>query len=70
MEVGQIGCWNRSGKPVVNIAPGSYWNFSLFHDWHGAFDLTGQVDFMGLTMCQVGQSEAMVGQCKHKSIFT
>lgn len=60
MESGQLGCWNRNGKPVVNILPGSYWNFSPVHSYYGSYGMTGNIDFLGLTMGQVGQSEAMV----------
>ncbi len=60
VQTGQIGCWDRNGKPVVSIKPGSYWNWSLIHEWRGSFELTSQINFLGLTLGQVGQSEAMV----------
>ena len=58
--MGQLGCWDHNGKPVLSIQPGSYWNFNPTTKYMGTFDLTSQVSYMGFTMAQVGQSEAMV----------
>jgi len=60
VSVGQIGCWNHNGRPSLSILPGSYWNFNPTIKYMGTFDLTSQVSYMGFTMAQVGQSEAMV----------
>lgn len=57
---GNFGLWDRNGRPVISVKPGSYWNFSLMHKFVGSYDLTSNVEELGLTMGQVGQSEAMV----------
>jgi hypothetical protein len=60
IDAGNFGMWDRNGRPVLSVRPGSYWNFSFMHRFVGAFDLTSNVEALGLTMGQVGQSEAMV----------
>jgi hypothetical protein len=60
VNAGNFGLWDRNGRPVLSVKPGSYWNFSLMHKYVGEFDLTSNVEALGLTMAQVGQSEAMV----------
>jgi hypothetical protein len=60
VNAGNFGLWDRNGRPVLSVEPGSYWNFSFMHKFVGSFDLTSNVECLGLTMGQVGQSEAMV----------
>ncbi|KAJ1558303.1 hypothetical protein HK096_002407, partial [Nowakowskiella sp. JEL0078] len=55
-----IGFWARNGRPVVSIQPGNYWNMSIRHKYIGKKNITSAIEIMGLTTCQVGQSEAAV----------
>ncbi|KAJ3344459.1 hypothetical protein HDU83_005214 [Entophlyctis luteolus] len=58
IETGEIGVWNRNGRPVIAIQAGNYWNFSIRHSWHGKSSITSPLDALGLTTVLVGQSEA------------
>ncbi|KAJ3286717.1 hypothetical protein HDU79_006281 [Rhizoclosmatium sp. JEL0117] len=69
VETGEIGVWNRNGRPVIAFEPGNYWNFSLRHSWEGKFSITAPIDVLGLTTCLVGQSEAAVVMDPANRIF-
>ncbi|KAJ3066010.1 hypothetical protein HDU98_010665 [Podochytrium sp. JEL0797] len=60
VQTGEIGVWNRNGRPVIAINSGNYWNFSMRHAWEGKHSITSPIDVLGLTTCLVGQSEAAV----------
>ena len=60
VPAGHIGIWDCNGRPALSVKPGSYWNLSGMHKFVGCYDLTQNVECLGLTMAQVGQSEAMV----------
>lgn len=71
IDVGKVGVMSYKGRPIIIIAPGRYWNFSLTHDWQGRnLDLTEvNADINGLTFAQVGQSEAMVCMDPTNQVF-
>ncbi|KAI9346580.1 hypothetical protein BDR26DRAFT_817878 [Obelidium mucronatum] len=69
VETGEMGVWNRNGRPVIAIEAGNYWNFSLRHSWEGKFSITAPIDVLGLTTCLVGQSEAAVVMDPANRIF-
>ncbi|KAJ3027846.1 UNVERIFIED_CONTAM: hypothetical protein HDU68_002991 [Siphonaria sp. JEL0065] len=69
VQTGEIGVWNRNGRPVIAISAGNYWNFSLRHAWHGKYSITTPLDVLGLTTVLVGQSEAAVVMDPSNRIF-
>ncbi|KAJ3120726.1 hypothetical protein HK100_012681 [Physocladia obscura] len=69
IQTGELGVWNRNGRPVIAIEAGNYWNFSIRHSWHGSFSITFPLDTLGLTTVLVGQSEAAVVMDPSNRIF-
>ncbi|KAJ3031336.1 UNVERIFIED_CONTAM: hypothetical protein HDU68_005078, partial [Siphonaria sp. JEL0065] len=69
VQTGEVGIWNRNGRPVIAIEAGNYWNFSLRHSWEGKFAITAPIDVLGLTTVLVGQSEAAVVMDPANRIF-
>ncbi|KAJ3126821.1 hypothetical protein HK098_007115 [Nowakowskiella sp. JEL0407] len=69
LDAGQVGVWSRNGRPVLSIKPGNYWNISWRHKFMGKYSLTATIDLLGLTICQVGQSEAAVIMDPSNRIF-
>lgn len=69
VTAGRLGIWNRAGRPEVSIRPGCYWNFDPAIRWIRAFDMTETTETLGLTIAQVGQSEALVVQDPQNRVF-
>ncbi|KAI8828583.1 hypothetical protein BJ741DRAFT_653492 [Chytriomyces cf. hyalinus JEL632] len=69
VQTGEIGIWNRNGRPVIALEPGNYWNFSMRHAWQEKSSITSPVDVLGLTTVLVGQSEAAVVMDPANRIF-
>ncbi|KAJ3207050.1 hypothetical protein HDU83_003584 [Entophlyctis luteolus] len=69
VPTGEIGVWNRNGRPVIVVEAGNYWNFSLRHSWFGRSSMTSPLDTLGLTTVLVGQSEAAVVMDPANRIF-
>ncbi|KAJ3310564.1 hypothetical protein HDV04_004892 [Boothiomyces sp. JEL0838] len=69
LDAGRIAIWKVAGKPQVSLNPGRYLNFNFACSWFGSYDITSQIEQLGLTVCQVGQSEAMVVQDPQNRVF-
>ncbi|ORZ31432.1 hypothetical protein BCR44DRAFT_143727 [Catenaria anguillulae PL171] len=69
VEAGQLGLYEYNGRPVLAINPGRYWNMSIYHEWRGTHSISDQLEFLGLTMAQVGQGECLVVQAPNNNVF-
>ncbi|KAI8894764.1 band 7 family-domain-containing protein [Globomyces pollinis-pini] len=69
VPTGNIGLFDRAGRPQIVIEPGLYLNLNPTLTWKGTIPITSHVEFLGLTIAQVGQSEAMVVQDPHNRVF-
>ncbi|KAJ3328855.1 hypothetical protein HDU91_004007, partial [Kappamyces sp. JEL0680] len=69
VEAGRFAVWDTAGKPEISISPGRYLNFNPACSWQKSYDLTEHVEVLGLTIAQVGQSEAMVIQDPQNRVF-
>ncbi|KAJ3135556.1 cytochrome c oxidase subunit 1 [Physocladia obscura] len=69
IQTGDVGIWNRNGRPVINLEAGNYWNFSIRHTFEGKYSITSPIDTLGLTTVLVGQSEAAVVMDPANRIF-
>ena len=69
VQAGQVGIYSYRGRPVLAVNPGYYWNFSLTHSFVKMFDITEEIDCLGFTSAQVGQSGALVVEDPENRIF-
>ncbi|KAI8901215.1 hypothetical protein BC833DRAFT_535857 [Globomyces pollinis-pini] len=69
VETGNIGLIEQGGKPLLLLKPGQYWNFDPTQTFRGKSPITSHLEFMGLTIAQVGQSEALVVQDPQNRAF-
>lgn len=70
VKAGNYGLWDNAGKPLISLSPGNfivqiltlyvigrYINLNPACSWKGSYDLTSQIEELGLTIAQVGQGE-------------
>jgi hypothetical protein len=71
LETGKIGIYRKAGRVKLITKPGYYWNWNIFAKmkFMGSYDMTSEIDVLGLTIAQVSQSEAIVAIDSHNRVF-